>query len=435
MFSIQTRSLRRSAGISLGVLSLIILLQLLFQNNPVTQAFSDTAFAQVWVKTDMAIANGSLKASWIWGPAPRATLAEPYKEATNGQRLVQYFDKGRLEINNPAGDRTSQWFTTSGLLCSELVSGRVQTGENQYENRAPANLPVAGDLDSVLGPTYATFNHLVTFTPGQSSIQLKTGFVSQSINRSGQTGTTTKYPQQVRYAAYEAHLGHNIPDVFLNWMNGLTGRGLGWEYVLGLPISEPYWATFKLGGKEQEVLVQLFERRALTFNPLNAADWQVEMGNIGLHYWTWRYNTPLSPLAPIANPYGLDAEELHALELINQYRVANGRPGLSMNPTLTGIARWMSQDMGDKNYFSHTDSLGRDALKRLTAFGYPSNTYRGENLGAGFETANGVVAAWKNSPEHNQNLLNPNYRVIGISRLYHPNSSYKWYWSTEFGSR
>lgn len=37
------------------------------------------------------------------------------------------------------------------------------------------------------------------------------------------------------------------------------------------------------------------------------------------------------------------------------------------------------------------------------------------------------------SSGHNQNMLNPNYRVIGIARAYDAASSYGWYWTTDFG--
>jgi hypothetical protein len=38
------------------------------------------------------------------------------------------------------------------------------------------------------------------------------------------------------------------------------------------------------------VLVQLFERRAQTYNPRNKEGWRVEFANIGLHYYRWRYH-------------------------------------------------------------------------------------------------------------------------------------------------
>ena len=69
----------------------------------------------------------------------------------------------------------------------------------------------------------------------------------------------------------------------------------------------------------KDVLVQAFERRVLTFTPTNSPAFQVEMGNVGQHYYRWRYtdnnvqpvyaapssppttSTPLPP-APTATP-------------------------------------------------------------------------------------------------------------------------------------
>jgi hypothetical protein len=39
------------------------------------------------------------------------------------------------------------------------------------------------------------------------------------------------------------------------------------------------------------VMVQVFERRVLTYTADNPPAFQVEMGNIGQHYYQWRYCT------------------------------------------------------------------------------------------------------------------------------------------------
>ena len=65
-----------------------------------------------------------------------------------------------------------------------------------------------------------------------------------------------------------------------------------WEAVAGLPITEPYWFVTTVGGQPAWVMAQLFERRVLTFTPSNAPEFQVEMGNVGRHYWEWRYGRP-----------------------------------------------------------------------------------------------------------------------------------------------
>jgi hypothetical protein len=77
---------------------------------------ADPTIRAVWQRTDAPVAAGQASRSWLWGPGPFFTTYEPFNGTPNGNRLVQYFDKGRLEVNDPNGDRGSQWFVTSGLL-------------------------------------------------------------------------------------------------------------------------------------------------------------------------------------------------------------------------------------------------------------------------------------------------------------------------------
>jgi hypothetical protein len=60
-------------------------------------------------------------------------------------------------------------------------------------------------------------------------------------------------------------------------------------YATGFPITEPYWSRVPVGGTPRDVLIQCFERRCMTWTPSNPAGWQVEMGNVGQHYYRWRY--------------------------------------------------------------------------------------------------------------------------------------------------
>jgi uncharacterized protein (TIGR03437 family) len=129
----------------------------------------------------------------------------------------------------------------------------------------------------------------------------------------------------------------------------------------------------------------------------------------------------------------LDSEEQMILKLINDYRAQNGRGSLRVSVALTRSADWMSADMAARNYFNHTDSQGRDPFVRMTAFGYNYGGYRGENLAAGYSDAARTFNLWRNSPTHNSAMLNANFNVIGISRAYNQSSTYKWYWTTDFG--
>lgn len=129
----------------------------------------------------------------------------------------------------------------------------------------------------------------------------------------------------------------------------------------------------------------------------------------------------------------LDSEEQAFLGTINEYRAQNGLGPLAINDTLNNVAGWMANDMATKNYFSHTDSLGRDPFQRMDQLGYAYNTWRGENLVAGTETAPYAFQMWKDSPDHNANMLGAHYTAIGIARVFNANSTYGWYWATEFG--
>src|SRR5215217_4904836 len=57
----------------------------------------------------------------------------------------------------------------------------------------------------------------------------------------------------------------------------------------------------------------------------------------------------------------------------------------------------------------------------------------GENIAAGYATASAAFAAWKASAGHNANMLSTYFKEIGIGRAYNANSTYGWYWTTDFG--
>ncbi|HUF52635.1 MAG TPA: CAP domain-containing protein [Dehalococcoidia bacterium] len=129
----------------------------------------------------------------------------------------------------------------------------------------------------------------------------------------------------------------------------------------------------------------------------------------------------------------LDTEEQAFVTLINDYRAQNGRGPLLIDNSIQGAAHWMSASMGQYNFFSHTDHLGQSPWTRMCNFGYCYDTYKGENIAAGFTTASSVFDAWKNSSGHNSNMLNANYKVMGVAREYTAGSTYGWYWTNDFG--
>ncbi|MGH2610499.1 MAG: CAP domain-containing protein, partial [Tepidiformaceae bacterium] len=121
------------------------------------------------------------------------------------------------------------------------------------------------------------------------------------------------------------------------------------------------------------------------------------------------------------------------LTLINNHRAQNGRSALQMSTNLNRASTWMVVDLATKNYFSHTDSLGRSPSTRAQNCDYPGGA--GENLAAGTvrDTAQEAFDAWRASSGHNANMLNSSYQMIGIARYYRSGSTYGWYWATNFG--
>ncbi|MES2465053.1 MAG: CAP domain-containing protein [Armatimonadota bacterium] len=112
--------------------------------------------------------------------------------------------------------------------------------------------------------------------------------------------------------------------------------------------------------------------------------------------------------------------------LLNEERAKVGLAPLKIDARLARAAQLHADDMKEYNYFSHTDRNGGQPWDRTQAQGYPRNTYIGENIAGAFKTPAEVMQAWMNSPGHRDNILNANYRSIGVG--YNPQ-----YWVQVFG--
>src|SRR5262245_23614482 len=125
--------------------------------------FADPAFRTLWRRTD-DLAQG--RRSYLWGPLENHVVArEPYAEAPGGFRLVEYFDKTRMERTDPTASRATSGLVTNGPLATEMITGRVQLGDRTFDARPPATVTIAGDANDADGPTYATFTKLTTAPP------------------------------------------------------------------------------------------------------------------------------------------------------------------------------------------------------------------------------------------------------------------------------
>ena len=140
-----------------------------------------------------------------------------------------------------------------------------------------------------------------------------------------------------------------------------------------------------------------------------------------------------------ADASSYDSEELQFLQLINDYRGNNGLGALLLSDALAVAAEHHSQDMARYSFFAHNSVVssyypaGYEPWDRMADEGYDYNTYKGENIAVGYETAEEAFEAWRNSPSHNHAMLDGSYRVIGIARINEPGSVHGWYWTTDFG--
>jgi hypothetical protein len=243
------------------------------------EGFASPQIRAVWERDDAAVTSGKAGRSWMWGPGPFHTTYEAYADAPDGNHLVQYFDKGRLEINDPNGDKNSPWFVTSGLLVKEMMAGKAQVGDNAVLDLGPARVAVVGD-DPAAGPSYADLG-----TPAISG--RAADLTGKQVGCLFTPGRTLPKDVDRPLTYFEQASGHNWAEPFRRFAEEtLGGRQL---QILGYPITEPCAVATTIGGRQQNVLVQLFERRTLTFNPNNPTASQVEMGNVGRHYSAWRY--------------------------------------------------------------------------------------------------------------------------------------------------
>jgi Tol biopolymer transport system component len=244
----------------------------------------DPAFWWLWRSSDLPVANGQAQRAYLWGPTAIFSGTEPYAEAAGGQQQVVYFDKGRMEIKDPNLTQPSKYLVTAGALAREMVMGQIVVGATQTQAKQPPSIVLAGDDPNADVPTYATFNKLGA---GTSKAQDKTGQpVDAVLARDGTIRQDAALGQKAKVAAFVPETGHNVPDVFLDYFKAQLPN---WIYVAGYPISEAYWAHATIGGQPHDVLVQVFERRTITFDPSAPDPYKVQFGNAGRHYFDWRY--------------------------------------------------------------------------------------------------------------------------------------------------
>ncbi len=117
------------------------------------------------------------------------------------------------------------------------------------------------------------------------------------------------------------------------------------------------------------------------------------------------------------------AIELEVVRLVNEERKKAGLAPFTHSQELSRVARFKSQDMADKNYFSHNSPTYGDPFTMMKSFGINYRT-AGENIAKGYQSAQSVVNGWMNSPGHRANILNPNFGTIGVGYVVKNGTTY-----------
>ncbi|WP_405665700.1 CAP domain-containing protein [Streptomyces sp. NBC_01166] len=130
--------------------------------------------------------------------------------------------------------------------------------------------------------------------------------------------------------------------------------------------------------------------------------------------------TPASPSATSA--------QATVLTLVNQERAKVGCSPVTTSASLTALAQDFSEDMAARDFFGHTDPDGATPWDRAAAAGVAG--LGGENIARGQADAQAVMDAWMNSDGHRANILNCDYKTLGVG--VHLGSGGPW-WTQDFG--
>lgn len=116
------------------------------------------------------------------------------------------------------------------------------------------------------------------------------------------------------------------------------------------------------------------------------------------------------------------------LALVNEERARAGCQPVTADEALARLAADFSRDMAERGFFSHTDPDGHTPWDRAEEAGVTH--LAAENIARGQPDAEAVMAAWMNSEGHRANILNCDYRTLGVGIWQGEGGPW---WTQEFG--
>jgi uncharacterized protein YkwD len=150
------------------------------------------------------------------------------------------------------------------------------------------------------------------------------------------------------------------------------------------------------------------------------------------------FGAPSGALAA-TTPVDTSTYASRVVQLVNTQRANAGLKGLVVNTSLASAAQNYAGVLSTDACFAHTCPPVPDLGTRLNNAGYTFNGYHswtyGENIAAGYQTPESVVAGWMASAGHRANILNSSYRDTGVGIVYKSGTRYGFYWVQDFGAR
>ncbi|PWI15201.1 hypothetical protein DI272_14245 [Streptomyces sp. Act143] len=137
---------------------------------------------------------------------------------------------------------------------------------------------------------------------------------------------------------------------------------------------------------------------------------------------------PQSSTAPGITVSAEAQAEAEVLKLVNEERAKVGCSAVSANSALGKLAEDFSDAMAAQGFFDHTDPSGNTPWDRAEAAGITG--LGGENIARGQADAAAVMEAWMNSPGHKANILNCDFKTLGVG--VHFGTGGPW-WTQDFG--
>ena len=137
---------------------------------------------------------------------------------------------------------------------------------------------------------------------------------------------------------------------------------------------------------------------------------------------------PKLSATPSKTSDGTSSAEAQVLSLVNEERAQAGCSPVTADKELGTLAQRFSDDMAARGFFDHTDPDGDTPWDRARQMGI--SDLGGENIARGQADAQAVMDSWMDSPGHRANILNCDYKTLGVGVHVGPGGPW---WTQDFG--